>query len=200
MERRHKLLLLIILALLLLGFGIWYLLQPILDNRKQPPALPNTVTPSTNLPPRTTPTNGGPAGSAGLSPELKTLENLAGIIVARIGSGASGEGFRGYQDVLINATPTFQKTLLDEQRALQQTYPANGATYGRVTRVVAIESRQAVSGAAIIPFTVQVQRVEDAGNPSAPTSISYKEATVSFERQSDKTYLVNGIVWKDIEL
>lgn len=196
MERRTKLALLIAVALLLLGFGVWYLLQPVL-RYAQPPALPGQVTPTTTIPPKPTGT-GAPSGTP-VSQGLKRLQDLAGIFVARVGSGASGEGFSGYNDVLINATEGYQRTLLDEQRAMREAHPATGPAFGIVTRVVAIDGRDAVEGADIISFTVQVQQAEDAGNPGAPTRVAYKEAIVSFEKQTDKTYLVNGVVWKDIE-
>ncbi len=202
MERRTKLLIVILVAAIVLAFGIWYLVQPLLRTVPQPAPLPGQVTPQgTGTTPKPTPSTGGTTvvtTPTAQSPRLKQLEDLAGIFVARLGSGASGDGFRGYTDVLINATQTYQQQLLAEQAALQKAHPARGPVYGLVTRVVAINNQRAVEGDVNIPFVVQVQQVEDAGNPSMPTRTLYKEATVTFERQADKTYLVSSVVWKDI--
>ena len=82
---------------------------------------------------------------------------------------------------------------------MRQAHPASGPAYGIVTRVVSTNAGQSVANVDTVVITVQVQQAENAGDPSRPTAISYKQATVSFERQSDQTYLLNGIVWKDIQ-
>jgi len=197
MERRTKLGLLILLALLILAFGIWYLLQPFFKTVEQPPQLPGQVTPGTNLPATSTIPLGG--SSAGVAPDVKRLQDLAGIFVSRLGSGASGEGLRGYNDVLINATVSYRETLLSEQNAMIAAHPSAGPHFGVLTRVVATDIVSAAAGASEMTFRVQVQQAEDAGDPSKPTRILYKEATVTFQRQADNTYLVSNVVWKDIE-
>ena len=119
-------------------------------------------------------------------------------MVSRIGSGSSVDGFTGYDDVLLDATPSERVTLKSEQAALQKDHPPTGPSFGMVTRVVSVDSSGAVSGAQTIAITLQAQRAEDAGNPTQPTSVTYKKATVTFEKQSDGTYLVNGVMWEDI--
>lgn len=196
MEKRNKLILLIIVALILLAIGIWILLKPFLGTPEQPPSLPTGVTPSGATP--IAPTVGSVPT---VTPQdVKELEDIASAIVARVGSGSSANGFKGYEDVLINATPSFQQELTSEQQAMQRAHPVSGPAFGIVTRVVAIDSKSAVSGADVMPFTVQAQQAEDAGNPSSPTKVSYKEVTVTFEKQTKGGYLLSGLSWKDIEL
>jgi hypothetical protein len=197
MERRTQLGLLILFALAILAFGVWYLLQPVFKTVRQPPALTGQQFPTT-IP---TSTGGVPviSGSAeAVAPDVKKLLDLAGIVVARMGSGASGEGFQGYDDVMINATLAYRVTLKAEQQAMRAAHPAAGPEYGVLTRVIATDPISALPGAAQMTYRVQVQQVEDIGN--APSVVTYKEAIVTFDRQSDGTYLVSGVVWKDIEL
>lgn len=199
MEKRSKLLILIAVALALLIFGIWYLLQPILGNFDQGTDTPNNK-PATNLPNRPNSPDQVTETVSQEKLDLKKMEDLAGVFVARIGSGASGDGFRGYEDVLINATKELQQKLKLEQQALQQAHPSSGPVYSIVTRVVAIDSKKAVASADLIPFTVQVQQAEYGTDPNKAIRVRYKEATVTFQKQSDGNYLVNGVVWKDIEI
>lgn len=201
MERRNKLVLLILLALALLIFGVWYLLQPILENsesdaKNTPPPLvqePKNLADSVPKTPEEIAIDEG-------QKDLRKVQSLAGIVVSRIGSGASGEGFRGYEDVLINATASYRKVLLEEQAAMQALHPATGPSFGVVTRVVAIKIAKADPNASSVSYVVQVQQAEDAGDPNAPTKVYYKDVTVTFEKQPDKSYLLNGLVWKNIEL
>ncbi len=200
MQRRTQLIILIIIAACALGFGIWFLVSPFMQKQvvQQPDALPSKVVPSNAVPPIIPKLGGAPAATS-VSADLKRLADLAGIMVARIGSGASGEGFQSYADVMINATPAYQVMLKQEQAALQALHPASGPSYGRITRVVSVDGTRAKSGADMIPFMIQTQQAEDAGDPAKPTAILYKAATVTFEKQADKTYLVSGIVWTDIQ-
>lgn len=198
MERRSKLLILIGIGLLLLAIGLWILFQPFLPQSQQPPALPETATPNTNV---TTPTTAPVVRppSQPTSPDLKQVEDLAASFVAREGSGSSAQGFLGYTDVLLNATPSYRETLKAEQLAMQRAHPAAGPWFGVVTRVVSTDSKGVVAGSSPISILVQVQRAEDAGNPSAPTSVTYQEATVTLEKQSTGGYLVSNVVWKTIQ-
>jgi len=198
MERRTKLILLIIAALILLAIGVYILLQPFLPSivPAQPPAL-TTTPPTTTITTTVPPVTATPAAPV-VPQDIKKLEDLATIVVSRIGSGSSVDGFTGYDDVLLDATPSERVTLKSEQAALQKDHPPTGPSFGMVTRVVSVDSSGAVSGAQTIAITLQAQRAEDAGNPTQPTSVTYKKATVTFEKQSDGTYLVNGVMWEDI--
>ena len=199
MERRTKLGLLILVALLILAFGIWYLLQPIIKTVQLPPALIQNP-PATNLPAtNTSPTIPVGGGAAEVPQDLKKLQDLAKVIVARIGTGANTTGFVGYTDVLIDATPAYQTVLKSDQLAMQTAHPARGTAFGMTTRVVSATALSLEVGAPEVQFLLQTQRAEDAGDPSHPTLVAYKEATVTFQRQPDGTYLLSNVVWKDIE-
>jgi cytoskeletal protein RodZ len=205
MERRTKLLILILVALVILGFGIWLLLTPLLQTPPtQPPSLPSSIQPSTSVPSSTQigQTSFGTVTSSGAAVPLqvKQLGDLASVIVARIGSGTSREGFRGYADVLVNATSAYQERLKQDRLTMQRLHPVSGSQYGMVSRVVSVNTSKASTGAEKNVFTLQVQKAEDAGNPGQPTKVSYLEATVTFVRQADGSYLVDDIVWKDIVL
>ncbi|MCR4278429.1 MAG: hypothetical protein NUV84_01485 [Candidatus Uhrbacteria bacterium] len=197
MSRRTKLIILIITTLLLLGIGLWLLIQPFISPPAQPPGLPTDVTPSGSIPSAQEPVQ---PQAPSVAQDIRQLENLAINVVTRIGSGSNSEGFRGYEDVMLNVTPSLQAYLQKEQTAMQTAHPVLGSTYGLTSRVVAVDRKLARSGADTIPFVLQVQRTEDAGNPDAPVSVSYHEATVTFKKQAEGGYLVEGIVWKDIQI
>lgn len=198
MQRRTQLFLLIIAALAVLIFGLWVLLQPFLPERApQPPSLPGQVAP------------GGAAPGAGVKtkietppavqPDIKELSDRAAIFAERVGSGSSQDGFRGYDDVMLEATPAFRETLNARRQELVRAHPAAGALYGLVTRVVSVDNKQAVSGADIIPFIMQIQEAEDLGDPAKPTRVSYSELSLLFEKQTDGSYLVAGLSKKPLE-
>lgn len=203
MERRTKLLILIVIALAILGVGIWFLLTPILGpSPEQPPSLPGNIQPSTSLPP-VTGTNSGPATvptSSGVvvPPQIKQLGDLAAIVVARIGSGTNSEGFRGYSDVLLNATLAYQQRLQQDRSAMQRLHPETGPAYEIITRVVSIDVSKASAGAQTNVFILQAQKAERTGSSTESPKVSYIEASVTFVKQADGSYLVDNIVWKDI--
>ncbi len=206
MQKRTQLLLLIVVAIALLVFGIWYLLVPIVKPAAQPPALQNNALqntptlPTKPAPPSAgTPTTTTPA-AAPVPQGVTQVQNLAGTIVSRLGSGSNTEGFQGYGDVMLNATPSFQQELLKEQKAMQQAHPASGSSFEIVTRVVATTPVHAADNAASMTFAVKVQQAEDAGDSHAPTQVLYRQATVTLDRQADGSYLASGIVWQDIKL
>ncbi|MBU1908194.1 hypothetical protein KKF59_03670 [Patescibacteria group bacterium] len=199
MEKRNKLIILIFFAAIILATGLYILLKPFFPSTtEQPPELPEQVLPVQT--PVTLPPTREENNVTALPQDLKELQDLASAFVARIGSGSSGSGFQGYDDVLINATPKFQAQLLDEQAAMQKAHPAAGPMFGITTRVISNKASSVVSGAASVTFVVSVQQAEDAGNPGAPTAVKYKEATIVFQKQSDGTYLINDVTWKDLEL
>lgn len=197
MSRRIKLILLIVATAALLGLGLWLLLTPLIGPPEQPPELPPAVTPSGEVPEIREPVQ-PPLPT--VTQEVRQLENLAVSVVTRIGSGSSADGFRGYEDVLLSATPAMQDALRRERAAMQAAHPADGPAYGVTSRVVAVDRRFARPGEDRVTFVLQVQRSEDAGNPSAPTSVTYHEATVTMAKQPDGGYLVDEIVWQNIQI
>ncbi|MEO5927075.1 MAG: hypothetical protein ABIO72_00190 [Patescibacteria group bacterium] len=198
MEKRTKFGLLILLALIILGFGIWYLFQPYFRTVQQPPSLPNNVIPSNTVPTSTVPQIPVGGGTTVVPQDIQDLQTRTKNVISMIGSGSNSNGFAGYSDALVFATANEQIKLKAEQAALQQAHPVDGPTYGMTTKTpFAPKSISAEPGAATMIFSVQAQRLEDNGDPTH-TIVTYKEATVTFERQPDGTYLVSDVVWKDI--
>ena len=200
MERRTKLILLIVAAVILLAIGVYILIQPFLPatTPAQPPGLPTGPSPTATIPPTAPAAPATPAAPA-VPQDVKRMEDLASIVVSRLGSGSSADGFTGYDDVLLNATPAYREILRTEQAALRKAHSATGPAFGISTRVVSVDSRGASSGAREAVIAVEVQRAEDAGNPASPTSVTYKKADVTFQKQADGTDLVASVVWKDIQ-
>lgn len=196
MERSSKLLIVIGIGIILLAIGLWILLSPILLPPAQPPTLPTTVEPTTTIPPsKPTTTPGTTTAPSPVAADLKRLEDQAATFVARVGSGSNVDGFLGYVDVQVGATVAYRSVLNAERAALQAAHPATGPAYGITTRVVASHAQNTALDATVT-IIVQAQVVEDAGNPANPTTVSYKDATVTMEKQSNNTYLVSGITWK----
>lgn len=208
MSKRTKLLLIILIALLLLAFGVWIFLQPILKERQtqQPPALPTNVVPYT--PPGsgggatapTTPTT--PQTPPPTTEENQTLilENRARATVERVGSGVNSDGFLGYQDVLTEMTASGRAALLAEQKEMQRLHPATGPTYGISTRVVSSDLQDGSIGDTKLVVRVEaIQRI-DAGDPSKPVQVKEKQVLVTFVKQGDDSYLIDKLEWSDLVL
>jgi hypothetical protein len=85
---------------------------------------------------------------------------------------------------------------------LQEQHPASGAApYGISTR--AATQRGLVSGASgaeQIVILVEAVQVVDSGNPSKPQSSIGKRADLTFVRQPDGQYLIESMVWSELEL
>ncbi len=202
MERRTKLGLLILFALLLLGLGLYLIFQPFISERfGSAPAAPNQAVPY--IPPSlpVIPTEGTTGGVTTPVPDdLRALENRSRTVVERIGSGTSGNGFLGYQDVLTQFTSNGRASILAEQKTLQEQHPASGASYGISTRAAAARLASGASGAEQIVILVEAVQVIDAGDPSKPQSSVGKRADLTFVRQPDGQYLIESIAWSDLEL
>jgi hypothetical protein len=202
MEKRTKLAIVIIVALILLLLGLWFLLSPFVKlPSAQPPSLPNSVTPyvpaHTTLPTKTVTSTGT---TAPVSDLLLKLSNEARATVERIGSGDSADGFLGYHDALLQMTANGQAAEQAEQQRMQQAHSASGPAFGVSTRSV---SSNVVSGAAgdqSIVISVDAIQRQDSGNPGAPTKTLGKRVTVTFVKQADGTYLIDSIVWADLAL
>lgn len=210
MQKRTQLALLILLGLLLLLLGLYFLLSPYLESRRtaQPPALPGSALPFSVGGRGTT-----PAGQGGVSPIAtgtgaapavpngqRVVENSARTVVERVGSGTSGNGFLGYRDALTSMTANGQAALLAEQQRMQEEHPATGTAFGISTRVASSNLTQGQAGDARLIVTVQAVQTQDAGLPSQPVKVLGKQILVTFIRQSDGGYLADSLVWSDIEL
>lgn len=210
MERRTKLAIVILVALVLLGLGFYLLLSPYFAQKQadqqqeqQATSLPTTGT--QNRPPSAA--NGQiqqqPVTSTApvvLPNPMRTLERRAKAMVERIGSGTSADGFLGYQDALIDATAAEQEKLREERALLIQAHPMTGPRYGLSTRAVASNITQGNNGDAVIVATVDALQSVDAGNPRMPVQQQAKQILVTFVKQADGSYLIDNLTWSDVQL
>lgn len=202
-------LVLIILGLLLLGFGVWVLVgmfwpkgttapgnrEPQAIQRDIKPA-PRTIALSTNVQGTSTAEQSGQIAVSPLSEAKRRAES----VVSRMGSGTSQDGFLGYEDVMLDGTANFQTYLRAEQAKLKSLHPASGPLYGVTTRVVASNVDQGQEGDEKVVIKVQAQVVEDAGDRSKSTKVSYEDVLVTFQKQAGGQYLVDQIVITPVKL
>lgn len=202
MSKRTKLILLIIFVLCLFGIGIYFLIQPILENRtvEQPPSLPSSATPA--LPktkPRPAPgevsTSTVPQVVLDTSARLRMLETKAMTVTERVYSGSNSDGFTGYEDVAADFSPAGSNWLRSEQLTMRNAHPANGPAYGISARSVSSKlDTEAKWGDPQIVVTVQAILRQDGGGQSA------KKIVWRFEKQADDTYLLSAPTVSDLPL
>lgn len=203
MDRRTKLILFIIGAVLLLAavlwFFVWPLLQPVLPSlsKPQPPALGQPQPPSTDLPSGDQGSGGGSNPSAvsvspgSNNPDIQRIIELsrrAGVLAERAESGSSQGNFDNYADAALDASSALAKTFLAKQAELRTSHPAAGPSYLTIARrlVEIPESRDFIEDDTFI-VRVQLQvELDDAGKKS----VEYREATVNFERQGGDWVIV----------
>lgn len=202
MSKRAKLILLIIFVVFLFGLGIYFLIQPILENRtvEQPPELPSSATPA--LPktkprpaPGEVPTSTVPQVILDNSARLRMLETKAMTVTERMYSGSNSDGFTGYEDVAADFSSSGSNWLRSEQLSMRTAHPASGPAYGVSARTVSSKLNQdAKWGDAQVTVTVQVVLREDAGRQMA------KKVVWVFEKQPDDSYLLSSPTISDLPL
>jgi hypothetical protein len=131
--------------------------------------------------------------------DLTEAINMANSVVSRMGSGTSQDGFLGYDDVMVDATPKFQAYLASEQLRMANDHPSTGELYGITTRVVSSKVISGANGTDRIVVLVQTQKAIDAGNRAKPTNVIYEEHQVSLLRQVNGEYLIDFIETKSVE-
>ncbi len=199
--RRRLAVILILLGLIALVFGIWTIIGLFLDGGSEQ-NLPGVGTPTVKSREQPEPqtfvapvTVEGDSSATAETPssDIREAINKAKIVVERMWSGASPDGFRGFEDVQMDGTNRFIGYIKTLQREWQSRYPADGAPFGMTTRVISADVSEGEEGSDRIVIRVQSQRVEDAGNPSEPTAIIYEEHMVTLLRESGEKYLVDEI-------
>ena len=206
MEKRTKLFLLLLISLLLLALGAYLVLAPYLKERAaqkaaQPPALPTSVTPVVPGP-----RGGSPTGTSVLPPptaaELQnlTLEQRARSFAERIGSGASADGFLGYEDALLMATAKGREVLRAAQTKMREAHPATGTRYGISTRSVAARVIKGTVGQNEVIVEVDAVERIDAAAAGGVAAAGGKRLTVTFAKQKDGSYLVDTFTGQDLKL
>lgn len=209
LNRRRLALFLILLGLLLLGFGAWILIgmlwpkTPGAPGNREPQAIQRDTKPQPRtiaLPPSVQGTSTAlQAGDLKVS-TLQEGRRRAESVVSRMGSGTSQDGFLGYEDAMQDGTPDFQNYLSRELAALKSLHPSTGTLYGITTRVISSKILSGKQGDDEIMVLVQTQKVEDSGDRAKPTNVVYEDATVTLLKQSNGTYLVSRIAFKPADM
>ncbi len=205
MQKRTKLAIIIIVGLLLLILGIYLMLSPYLAEKKasEPQPVPAVQMPVSNgkvvTPPVVTST---PIIPPVPTPDslLRRIEDRAKATVERIGSGSSGNGFMGTQDVISDMTPNGAAEIVTAQQLMQKAHPASGPAFGISTRVASSHAESGKIDDARIIVSVDAIQYEDAGMPSKPTKTQAKRIKVTFLRQSSGGYLIDHLEWSDLSL
>jgi len=210
MEKRTKLAILIIIALLLLGLGLYLLITPFLQQQQAAEPLPgtNALQPAVTLPSTPSQPANGQTEPAAVVPSvtpppvdpMKALENKARSSVERIGSGSNQNGFLGYSDVMLDASDTYKAELQREQASMVAQNPLSSGPYGISTRSISVKLSEGKIGDAKIVFTVEAIQNIDSGNPSSPVSTMAKKVTVTFVQAAGDDYLLDGMAWEDKSL
>jgi|GEM_PF-744001 len=214
MSKRSKLIIVILIALLLLLLGLYLILSPFLAQRllesgveysvptaaKQTSGAGNVAKPTatgqaTEEGAATTKTPQKPA-----SDNLRNLEYRARAAVERVGSGSNQNGFLGYGDLMIDSTENFKAELKQQQAAMLAAHPVSGGAFGVSTRSVSSQIKDQQYGDATLKAEVQAIQTYDAGNPRLPTGKAAKRVYVTFAKQADGSYLIDGMKWEDMEL
>ena len=210
LNRRRLALFLIGFGILLLAFGIWILAGMLWPKKpadttgnREPQAVQRDIKPQPQtiaLVPKVQGTSTAEQVGAQKVSALQEAKRTAESVVSRMGSGTSQDGFLGYDDAMQNGTASFQEYLKAEQGSLRAQHPSAGALYGITTRVIASSITEGSEGDAKVVVKVQAQKVEDAGDRSKPTNISYEEVNVTFQKQLNGQYLVNDIRFAPVSL
>lgn len=205
MDRRTKLILLIIGSLALFAavgwFIVWPSLKPILPVAPaQPPSQgkPNSPIFPTSPPADTgtpTPTNGGASFNPGDvdAAAIAELSRRAGVLAELVESGSSQDGFRNLDDAQLNASPTLAAYFKAMQTNLRKQYPAAGKSYVTTARLLTAKPESDVlAGKTAFSVTTQLQ-VQTRVDGKATTS--YREAKVTFTNAND-AWIVSGYTAK----
>lgn len=202
---------LIILGLLLLGFGIWTLVgifwpkpSPTAEQQRQLQAVQRETTKPASkilaMPTTVQGTSTAEQVSGQKAPPVQEAIRRAESVLSRSGSGTNQDGFLGFNDAMQDGTLRFQNYLKSEQQRLMAQYPAAGQIYGMTTRIVSSSLAQGKEGDDKIVVKIQAQKVEDAGDRSKPTKVSYEEATVTLLKQAGGNYLVDEMLIGPVSL
>ena len=80
---------------------------------------------------------------------------------------------------------------------MQAAHPAKDVLYTVTTRAVSSALKQGKIGDASIVLSIEVIQTE---NTAGQKKSSAKKGDVTFQKQSNGTYLVSGVTWTDIVL
>jgi len=125
--------------------------------------------------------------------KLQDVVNVASDVVARIGSGSNQDGFRGYNDVLLSVDQGYRDILLKKQEDVIKKYPLEKGFMEMITRVLVKNVLIGSIGDNVIKIKLQGQYTEDDGEINNPYLVQYKEYVVIMKKQSNDKYFVSQI-------
>jgi hypothetical protein len=209
MDRRTKVILLIIGSLVVVGLVLWFIVYPTLKPlfptsfmAPQPPTLPSAVTPSGTAAPTPSPAKRASQNIADtvatFSPDASVaaeqrvilgLARRAGVIAERVESGSSANAFENLSNPDAEMTPELVASLGTMRERLRAAHPSTGPLYLTIAQeLVARPERQTqISGST---FLVTVQLQIQVRNGTTVTT-EYREAAVTFT-QSNGAWLASG--------
>ncbi len=209
LTRRRIALFLIILGLLFLIIGAYFLIKQL---------WPQTRTPAVSDQPRDVQivdrqvepqTYALPTTVQGTSTAPQVLEQRsfseqdvllkAEAVVSRMGSGTSQDGFLGYLDVLIDGTPAFRSDIENQRKQMMEQYPASGPLFGITTITASKALSQGKIGDDKLTVKVLSVRYEDAGDRTKPIVSYNQESLVTLLKQTDGSYLVSQVTTKKMD-
>lgn len=123
----------------------------------------------------------------------------AEAVVSRMGSGTSQDGFLGYLDVMIDGTPSFRAYIDRERARMMEQYPSSGQLLGLTTITASKSLSEGKIGDNQLVVKVLSVRYEDAGDRTKPIVTYNQESLVSLQKQADGSYLVDEVVTKKID-
>jgi hypothetical protein len=200
MDRRLKLILLIIMSLLLLGavfwFVVWPLLKPVLPERSpQPPPLGQGEPQQGDVSIPAGASAGAQADGSradqtftfspsGSNPDVQRILELsrrAGVLSELAESGSSENGFQNLAEAALDVSPALAAEFLRMQSELRERYNESGPAYLTIARRL-VEIPESETRISDNTFDVRVQmQVETIDNGAR--SVEYRESTVTFLRQ-----------------
>ncbi|MDO8617484.1 MAG: hypothetical protein Q7N87_01155 [Candidatus Uhrbacteria bacterium] len=204
------------LALLLIIGGIVAILAVLLwlfySAKRIPgsPLVPSGTVPSGILKGKTSP-NGSPSPQSTapattiITPAERerqaqdALKQQAMVFVAREGSYSNADEFISIRGVYVDVTAGMQTVLELERQKLVAAHPARGAAWGQTSRSLSarVSSSLSVLDQTSAEVTVQAQVTVTAGD--APSSVTYQEIILSFQKVGDR-WLVSRMTSRPLAL
>ncbi len=200
MQKRTKFAIVLLIGLILLALGLWLLLSPLLhqQNTLQPPPLPPSNPAEEGFGKRTyeapiviPATSSKPTVSSG----MLALQNFARGLAERMGTGTSGNGFLGYEDVKIDATSNGRIALQAARKNMQTLHPAS-IVFGVTSKAVTAKTDSGVYGDDSITISMDVLTAEDAGKPELITKTIQSIIVMKMSKQDNGSYLLDSFTWK----
>jgi len=193
MDRRTKLILLILGSVILLGAVLWFFVWPLVQpeiqqaRKAQPPALtePNPQAINTGAPSEGTNANNPSPQDykpTEINPDLLQIADMsrrASVLAERIESGSNEESFRNLNDAALDASSKLAAALEAKRLALVKQHPASGPAFSTQARALAQLPESEVIQEDTFHITVQLQvRTIDNGT----SSVGYLESIVTYQR------------------